>query len=65
MNVKKFKQETIVESEKDAKEKQDMKKVIKVHPDRAGLVRSAKVPTKTNVLSSPISKLCLVFEADN
>jgi hypothetical protein len=39
--------------------------VKETHVDKGGLVRSAKIKTKTAVLTRPISKLCLLLENDN
>jgi hypothetical protein len=40
-------------------------RVVNVIPDQRGLVRIAEVKTKTNVLSRPIHKLCVILEADS
>ena len=37
-----------------------MGRIIKVHPDAEGVVRSAIVKTKSGVLARPITKLCLL-----
>ena len=37
-----------------------MGRIIKVHPDAEGVVRSAVVKTKSGVLARPITKLCLL-----
>ncbi len=42
-----------------------MGKVIKVMPDKNGLVRQVQVRTKSTTLVRPVSKLCLLLEADN
>ena len=39
--------------------------VQETHPDEHGLVRSAKVKTKTTTLTRPVTKLCLLLEPDN
>eukprot|EP00057_Strongylocentrotus_purpuratus_P028999 XP_011683473.1 PREDICTED: uncharacterized protein LOC100891682 [Strongylocentrotus purpuratus] len=39
-------------------------RVLKTMPDKGGFVRSVEVKTKNSVLVRPISKLCLVLEAD-
>ncbi len=41
-----------------------MGKVLQALPDRHGRVRQAQVKTKTSTLLRPISKLCLLLEAD-
>ena len=38
--------------------------VQEAHTDKHGLTRSAKIKTKTTVLTRPISKLCLLLEND-
>ena len=38
-------------------------RVLQTYPDRKGLVRSAKVQTKSNILDRPVTKLCLLQEA--
>ena len=35
------------------------------HEDGQGLVRSAKIKTKTTVLTRPVTKLCVLLECDN
>ncbi|XP_020556881.2 uncharacterized protein LOC110014410 [Oryzias latipes] len=37
-------------------------KVLEVYSDKRGLVRSVKLQTKSNVINTPISKLCLLQE---
>ena len=39
-------------------------KVLQTFPDKQGLVRSVKVLTKCNILERPITKICLLLEAD-
>ena len=39
-------------------------RVIEVLPGTDGLVRRVKVKTKTNVLTRPVDKLCLLLEAE-
>lgn len=39
-------------------------KVLQTFPDTQGLVRSVKVLTKCNILERPITKICLLLEAD-
>jgi hypothetical protein len=41
-----------------------MGRIIAVHPDKSGLVRTVKVKTKLNVLERPVNKLVLLLEAD-
>ncbi|XP_071088902.1 uncharacterized protein [Haliotis cracherodii] len=41
-----------------------MGKVVKLMPDRKGVVRRVEVKTQTKVLDRPISKLCLLLESD-
>lgn len=41
-----------------------MGKVIQTFPDRKGLVRRLLIKTKTNCLDRPITKVCLLLEAD-
>ena len=38
--------------------------VLETYPDGRGLVRSAKVRTKTSTLVRPVTKLCLLQEAE-
>ncbi|KAK0131615.1 hypothetical protein N1851_033674 [Merluccius polli] len=38
-------------------------RVLETYPDRRGLVRSARVKTKTSTLDRPLTKLCLLQEA--
>ncbi|KAK0135606.1 Proteoglycan 4 [Merluccius polli] len=38
-------------------------RVLETYPDRRGLVRSARVKTKTSTLDRPVTKLCLLQEA--
>ena len=42
-----------------------MGKVVKVFPDKDGLVRIVHVKTKTNILERPITKLCVLLEVDS
>ena len=42
-----------------------MGRVLSTTADLRGLVRSVKVQTKTSILDRPITKLCLLLEADN
>ncbi len=39
-------------------------RIMKVFPDKKGLVRRVLVKTKTNTLERPIDKLCLICEMD-
>ena len=39
-------------------------KIISIHEDNQGYVRSAKIKTKTATLTRPITKLCLLLEND-
>ena len=39
-------------------------KVLQTFPDRQGLVRSVEVRTKYNTLQRPITKICLLLEAE-
>ena len=39
-------------------------RVLETYADKKGLVRSARVKTKTSTLDRPITKLCLIQEAD-
>ena len=39
--------------------------VYETHEDKQGLVRSAKIKTKTTVLTRPVTKLCVLLECDN
>ena len=39
-------------------------KVLQTFPDWQGLVQSVKVRTKYNILERPITKICLLLEAD-
>lgn len=41
-----------------------MGKVVNIVPDKGGLVRSVRIKTKTNYLERPITKLCLLQEAE-
>ena len=40
-------------------------RIVKTFPDRRGLVRTVQVKTQSNVLTRPISKLCLILERHN
>ena len=40
-------------------------RVVKAFPGSKGLVRSVLVKTKSNIIQRPITKLCLLLEADN
>ncbi|KAL0196748.1 hypothetical protein M9458_005288, partial [Cirrhinus mrigala] len=42
-----------------------MGRVLSTTADSRGLVRSVKVQTKTSILDRPITKLCLLLEANN
>ncbi len=37
-------------------------RVLETFPDKKGLVRSARVQTKTNILVRPVTKLCPLLE---
>lgn len=39
-------------------------RVIETIPDKKGLVRQVRIKTKTNILERPITKLCLLQEAE-
>ncbi|GAA6094044.1 uncharacterized protein LOC120475405 [Tachysurus ichikawai] len=39
-------------------------KVIKTFPDNKGFVRQVRLKTKTNYLNRPVTKICLLQEAD-
>lgn len=39
-------------------------KVLQTYPDRKGLVHSAQVQTKTSIVDRPVTKLCLMQEAE-
>lgn len=39
-------------------------KVLQTFPDSKGLVRSVKVQTKCNILERPVTKICLLQEAE-
>lgn len=39
-------------------------RVLETFPDKGGLVRSVRIKTKTNILERPVTKLCLVQEAE-
>jgi hypothetical protein len=41
-----------------------MGKVIEVFADKKKFIRSVKVKTKTAILHRPVTKLCLLLEAD-
>jgi len=41
-----------------------MGRVVNIVPDKGGLVRSVHIKTKTNYLERPITKLCLLQEAE-
>lgn len=41
-----------------------MGRIVDVFPDKVGLVRSVKVKTMTAILERPVTKLCLLLEAD-
>ena len=41
-----------------------MGRVLETYPDGKGLVRSARVKTRTSTLERPVTKLCLLHEAD-
>lgn len=40
-------------------------RIIETLPGSKGLVRSVRVRTKTNILERPVSKLCLLLEAEH
>ena len=40
-------------------------RVVRTMPDKDGFVRRVEVRTSVNVYTRPISKLCLLLEADN
>ena len=42
-----------------------MGKIVKIVPDKKGLVRRVQVATKSSVLERPIDKLVLLLETDN
>ena len=42
-----------------------MGKVVKIVPDKRGLVRRVQVRTKSSVLERPIDKLVLFLETDS
>lgn len=42
-----------------------MGRVIKTFPDRRGFVRQVRIKTQTSCLDRPITKLCLLLEADH
>lgn len=42
-----------------------MGRVIKTYPDKKGLVRSVQLKTKTGQLDRPVSKICLLLEAED
>ncbi len=37
-------------------------RVLETFPDKKGLVRSAQVQTKTNIMVRPVTKLCPLLE---
>jgi hypothetical protein len=41
-----------------------MGRILSVHKDKKGFVRTATVRTRSTTLQRPIDKLCLIFEAD-
>lgn len=40
-----------------------IRRIIDIHPDSKGLVRSVTLKTKSGVLTRPVTKLCLLLEA--
>ncbi len=40
-------------------------RIIKTYPDKGGFVRSVQLKTKTGQLDRPVSKICLLLEAEN
>lgn len=41
-----------------------MGRVLETFPDRKGFVRQIRIKTKTSVLDRPVSKVCLLLEAE-
>lgn len=40
-------------------------RVLEAKPDARGLVRTVRLQTKTSVLERPVTKLCLLLEAED